>query len=242
MQPDERMNIPLIALRRALRGYRADIWTALPAQVVSYDPAKRTVSLQPTIQAQVQNQEGAWSNVNLPVLPDVPVCFLGAGNYIITVPVKEGDEGVVVFSARCIDAFWQSGGVQPQAESRMHDLSDGMFFPAPLSQAQEIPNVDPDKLQIRTKDGSRYVEISDTLIKAKGNVEVEGNLHVTGQITGPNFTFGGGGAVVAITGGLEATEDIVAKAGTPGSVTLSEHLHGGVQPGGGSTTPPTGGT
>ena len=172
MDRDERMNRPLVAYRRAFRGFISDVWTALPGIVQSYDAAKRTVTVQPAIQAQVQNNvTGEWSSVNLPVLPDVPVLFAGGGGFLITVPISAGDEGLVVFASRCIDAWWQQGGVQPQAENRMHDLSDGFFLPSPMSQPQEIPDVSSTSVQIRSKDGAKFMEFT-----AAGDLRCTGNI------------------------------------------------------------------
>jgi hypothetical protein len=73
MDRRERMNSQLVAVQAALAGQRADMWTALPGIVESFDAAKRTASVQPAIQAQTQDKEtGKFSNVNLPLIPDVP--------------------------------------------------------------------------------------------------------------------------------------------------------------------------
>lgn len=256
MDRKERMDIPLVALREAFRGFAADLWTALPCTVVSYDPAKVTVSLQPTIQAKVQNKEGEVADVTLPVLPDVPVQFPGAGGMVVTFPIQEGDEGIAVFSARCIDAFWQSGGVQPQAEMRMHDLSDAMFLPGSLSQSQKVSSPSADSMQLRAADGETVVDLKSGRIrctadngatslevtpgqtKVTGNLVVEGNMQISGDFkdlagTGP------------YNKDIKTSGDVIAKVGA-GQVALSTHTHtqpndshGDVES---PTAAPTGGT
>lgn len=179
MDQRERIDDRLVALRAAFSGWQSQIWTALPAAVVSYDATKRTVSLQPTIQAQIQNAEGTWTNASLPVLEDCPVVFPGGGGFELTFPIAAGDEGIVVFASRCIDAWWQNSGVQPQAELRMHDLSDGMFIPGMFSQARK-PAVAPSGSvpQLRNAAGTVVLEF------ISGGMKLTGNLQVTGSIIG----------------------------------------------------------
>jgi hypothetical protein len=131
------MNSALEAAKATQDGLQARIWTAMPATVVSYDPVNITVTAQATIQIPVRQPDGSWVNTTLSVCGDCPVMWQGGGGYVTSHPLQEGDEGLLVFAARCIDAWWQSGGVQPQAEQRMHDLSDGFFIPICFSQ----PNI-----------------------------------------------------------------------------------------------------
>ena len=92
------------------------IHVALPGELVSYDPAKQTAVIQPTIRNWKQS-------ANPPLLMDVPV-FQPGGNF----NPKPGDGCLFVFAVRCIDAWWQSGGVSNPISARKHDLSDGFAF------------------------------------------------------------------------------------------------------------------
>lgn len=150
--------------------HAAQIWTALPGIVESVNLAAQTVSVQPAIQGVVTAEDGAETAVNLPVLVDVPICWPRAGGLALTFPVTAGDEVLVVFSSRCIDSWWQSGGIGPQAESRMHDLSDGFAVLAPTSQAKVLSNVSTTEAQLRTEDESVCIGISAEGITLKGNI------------------------------------------------------------------------
>ncbi|WP_302441547.1 Gp138 family membrane-puncturing spike protein, partial [Bilophila wadsworthia] len=125
MDRRERWAEPVEALRAALDGRQAEMWTALPGIVQSFDPAAMTVSVQPAVAGRISDEAGKAASVDLPILPDVPVVFPGGGGFALTFPVAAGDECLVVFASRCIDAWWQSGGVGEPMEPRMHDLSDG---------------------------------------------------------------------------------------------------------------------
>lgn len=182
------------ALQAALTGAQAALWTALPAIVQSYDAAAGTITAQPAIQAQVTDQFGATTWVNLPLLVDVPVCWQGGGGFTITLPVKAGDETLIVFSSRCIDAWWQSGGVQVQSELRMHDLSDGFAFVGVRSQARKLANVSTTAAQLRSDDGAAYIELAPggvVNIVAPGGINTTGALKNNGKSVGSTHTHGG---------------------------------------------------
>ena len=130
----ESLNDPEASLRAGMRGALAETWTAMPAVIVDFDPVAMTCSAQPAIRARVTAPSGGQQHMPLPLLLDCPVYFPSGGNCTLTFPVKPGDECLVVFASRCIDAWWQSGGVRDQAEMRMHDLSDGFVFVGVRSQ------------------------------------------------------------------------------------------------------------
>jgi hypothetical protein len=155
----ERINDPQESVRSALAAHTANLWTALPGIIQSVDLGKLTVSVQPSIQAIERTPEGKSNNVNMPVLVDVPIYFPRGGGYTATFPIKAGDECLVVFASRCIDNWWQEGGVQPQFEQRRHDLSDGFALIGPFSQKQVVSNVSSTTAQLRSDDGKHYAEI-----------------------------------------------------------------------------------
>lgn len=237
----------------ALAGLQASIWTALPGIVQSFDAAKRTCVVQPTLQANVQAPDGSKSWVTLPLLLDCPVVFPGGGGFVLTFPLAEGDECLVVFASRCIDAWWQSGGIQVQAELRMHDLSDGFVIPGPRSAPAVEPGISTSAVQLRSTDGSAFIEIDpggNVAITAPGDVTATagGSISATAgsvvTIEAPtinligdvnlqgNFAQTGGNATMS--GSLTTTGQVKA-AGIP----LSTHKHTGVTAGGATSGGPT---
>lgn len=207
MDPRERLDDPDEALRAALGGHQATMWTALPGIVESYQPGAGgcgTVSVQPAIQGTVSGPDGVAQLVNLPLLVDVPVVGFGAGGFVITVPIKPGDEVLVVFASRCIDAWWTSGGVGAPTEMRMHDLSDGFALPCPMSQAKRVENINPNAIEMRNESGTGRISIdsagnitiaSPTVTLASATVLHNGvnigSTHVhTGVEPGPSNTGG----------------------------------------------------
>jgi Phage protein Gp138 N-terminal domain len=170
-------------------GRQAAIWTSMPGIIESFNPLEMTAAVQPSTQARVQGSDGSFSWVTLPLLIHCPVQFPAGGGFTLTFPVAPGDECLVVFASRCIDAWWQSGGVQPQAELRMHDLSDGFVLLGFRSIPRVIANLSSSTTQLRSDDGSTYVEVrSDGKLKlvAPSGVDVVGDLRVTGEVLAKN--------------------------------------------------------
>lgn len=251
----ERVNDPMVALQVAMRSGAAGIWTALPGIVQSFDPAAVTVTVQPAIQGVVTRPDGSVVAVNLPLLPDVPVVFPRGGGATLTFPVAAGDECLVVFASRCIDAWWQSGGVQIPMESRMHDLSDGFALVGPMSQAKKISGISTSAVQLRSDDGAAFVEINPAShavnVQTSGNISATagGNASVTASgaisLTAPTITLtgaiqlngpitqgsGAGGTSASLIGPLTVTNDVTA-AGT------SVHGHTHPEHDGGNTGAP----
>ena len=147
-------------LRLAMEGHQGSVWTALPGYVNKVDLTKMTCEVQPTIQAVVVDPSGNAKPISLPLLLDVPIVFPSAGGFTLTLPIAVGDEVLVVFSSRCIDAWWQLGGIQQAMEARMHDLSDGFAIPGPKSQPKKISGISSTGAQLRNDAGTTYVEIA----------------------------------------------------------------------------------
>lgn len=222
MDQRERHNDSLAALKIAQRGHQAGIWTAIPGIIDSFDPATMTATVQPAIQMTVRDTQGRTTPGNRPLLLDCPVQFPAGGGCSLTFPVKPGDECLVVFASRCIDAWWQSGGVQGQAEPRMHDQSDGFVLLGFRSQPRIIPSVSTSAAQLRSDDGQAFVEINPSSHAI--NATTPGPL----TLTAPTVTINGN---LQLNGRMTATGDVKG-----GSISLDNHTHPDAQ--GGSTGAP----
>lgn len=222
MNREQKFNDPESAHRATQDGLQSKIWTCLPCIVESYAPGVQTLVAQPAIQGVTTDAQDNQASVNLPLLVDVPVQFPSAGGVTMTLPIQAGDEVLVHFSSRCYDAWWQSGGVQPQAEFRMHDLSDGFAVPGLRSQPRKLANVSATTAQIRTDDGQNYIQLDP----------------VAGQIsfTSPNqVVFNCPAGIKIVGGGVTADGD-----GVFGGISSDHHTHPGVQTGSGNTGQPQG--
>lgn len=192
------------AIRVAIEGAQATMWTALPGIVNSYDPATMKAVVQPSVSATLTDRFGVESQVQLPPLLDVLVVFPQGGGYALTFPIQPGDEVLLVFSARCIDNWWKQGGVQRQAEPRMHDLSDGFAIPGPWSAPRVLSGVSGSTVQLRNEAGDAFVEIdgSDINVTTPSTVTIQCGEAVVNSDADVTVTAGGN---VDVTAGGDAT-------------------------------------
>lgn len=160
MDRNQLLNDTETAIRYGLDGKQAEMWTSIPAIVQGVDLTKMTVEVQPAIQGIVTNPDDSETYVNLPLLVDVPLVFPKSTGFALTFPIAAGDEVLVILASRCIDAWWQSGGIQKPMETRMHDLSDGFAIPGPCSLPNTFPSISSTAVQLRNKAGTAFVGIN----------------------------------------------------------------------------------
>lgn len=166
-------------LRRFGDNLLANLRVAMPGIIQSFDAATQTVTVQPAIRERIRDIDGNVQIIDLPILLDVPVVMPRAGDFAITFPIRSGDECLVVFADMCIDSWWQSGGIQNQAEKRRHDLSDAFAIIGAWSQPHKIPNYSESSMQLRTLDGDTYISLEP------GEIDIQATC-VT--INGINFS------------------------------------------------------
>lgn len=133
----------------------ATINCCLPGVVKSFDAATQTASIQPTIRRRIRVKSGV-KEYPYPLLTDVPVLMLGGGTQFLTMPITVGDECIVLFSDVCMDAWFQSGGVQNPILARSHDLSDGFAIVGFRSKPNKLASVN-----------TTYPAVSDLVIAGK---------------------------------------------------------------------------
>lgn len=213
----QRLNDEQESLRVAMDGMLANLWTALPATIVSVNYIKQTITAQPTIMGIGTDKDGNDTDIKMPLLVDVPFQSFGGAGFIITMPNLEGSECLIVFSSRCIDGWWLSGGVQKQEDERMHDLSDGMAIIGFNSQNRLIPNYSTSAVEVRTFDGVTKIGlVGGTVTITAANTHITGTLQVDGavtssvSVTAPNIigttdvTFGGKSGIGHVHTGVTA--------------------------------------
>lgn len=205
----ERLNSLDEGLLAALDGWQASIWTAIPGIIESFNAEAVTCVVQPSIKAQVRAPSGTTQWIALPLLLDCPVVPMRGGGCTLTFPIAQGDECLVIFASRCIDAWWSAGGVQVQSEFRMHDLSDGFVIAGPFSQVTKISGWSTSAVQLRSNDGEAYLQLNPT-------------SHEIDIVTPANWTATvGGNTTINVTGNANITagQNVAVSAGGTASVT-----------------------
>ena len=186
-----------------------------------------TAQVQPAVQSTFTGPDQSTKQVTLPLLPDVPVVMPRGGNYAATFPITAGDECLVIFSSRNIDGWWDQGGVQPQGDSRQHDLSDGFAVMGPWSQKTKLSNISTTTAQLRTSDGTIFVEIDGPnqaarLVASSVTVVVD---EKNNQVNVTAGTINLNAATVNCSGNLNVTGEVTRGVGTSDSVNLGGHIH-----------------
>ncbi len=137
------------------------------------------------------------------------VWFFGWGDIGITCPIKEGQEGILLFSDREIESWYINGGINPLAYARAHSITDAIFICGLTS----TPNLTP-TLQncLNLFYGTKSLRIDEKGITIDGDLIVNGDIKATKDI--------------------KAEGDIVA-----GGISLKKHLHGNGNEGQDTTVP-----
>lgn len=192
------------------------IRVALPGIIQSFDPGDNdrppTCVVQPAIRYVERDNDGNKSTKDYPLLVDVPVVFPRGGGCTLTFPVEAGDECLVIFADRCIDFWWQSGGIQEPVDERMHDLSDAFCIVGPQSQAKKIGGISTSAVELRSDDGETKLSLNPASGAINGTAPGGFNLN---------------GLKILSDGRLQLVD---------GSI-VDKHTHGGVESGGSNTAP-----
>jgi phage baseplate assembly protein gpV len=248
MDPRERFDDLEEIIHTAIDRKLTRVWTALPVKVLA-DSDGFVVQPQPTIKGkQIDPQSGKLNDIAMPSLgASVPVHFASGGGFTITHPVKSGDEGIAIFSSRCIDGWWDKGDLQPQLETRRHNLSDAMYVPGIRSKPRKLnPPASTTSIQIRTDKGDVYVEVTADSVNIVTTqkvtvkcVEMDVTASSRVAITSPLVTINASDKISIDSPLIETTGKITAQGDvTAGSVSLQNHTHGNVQGGLSHTGPP----
>lgn len=227
--------------RRIFDNLGVNLRVAAPGIIHDVDFERQTCTVQLAIREKLRDNEGNIKDVEIPLLPDVPFFVYSGGGYCLTLPIAPGDDCLVVFGDNCMDAWWQSGGVQNQVERRRHDLSDGFAIVGFRSQPDVVSNYSPGTAQMRNRAGDAYVEISGNTIniKAAGGVNIESGSSVSVS-SASDMTIASSAALnmSSTAGSSFAGSDI--SIGSGGNTVIDGknflgHVHTGVQPGGENT-------
>lgn len=172
--------------------WKSTLRVACPGIIQGFNEKEQTVTVQPAIREHLRKEDSSKEWANLPLLLDVPICFPRAGGYALTMPIKKGDECLVIFLDSCIDAWWSYGNIQNQIEKRRHDLSDAVAILGIWSQPNVLPNYSTDSCQLRNNDGAAYIELKDKNINMfADSIKINGidfNKHTHNAPSGGGLT------------------------------------------------------
>jgi hypothetical protein len=146
-------------LRAAIRNRVADVRTAVPAMIDSYDAGKQTCTV--VVAVRLPAADGTPQEVQ--PLTDVPVKWQRGGGYFCSMPLAKGDPGLLVFSEVDFATWRTSGEVSDAATERRHGLY-GYFLPGGCADGDELTDAAADALVIG-KDGGPVMRIKPDVIE-----------------------------------------------------------------------------
>lgn len=163
----ERLQNQSDLLQAVMRNAAYSLRVAMPGVIVDFNATAQTCSIDLAIQDRVV-LNGKTQYLQIPRLLDVPVVLPRAGGFTLTMPIKAGDECLVVFADMCINAWWASGnaadgkggyiGTQHE-RPRRHDFSDAFAIVGCWNQKRVISNYNTSAAQLRSDDGNTVIEL-----------------------------------------------------------------------------------
>lgn len=195
------------AIKAGVRTGLLDAMVSAPAIIKSFDPSNQTISAEIAIKRIVDGADEKY-----PILLDVPVMSISVQGFHITMPIKVGDECLIIFADRCIDNWFTKGGIQKQAEHRNHHISDGFAIVGINSTPNVIKSYDAENMVIRNDANNQKITL-----KASGDIEVDTNKDVNVNCVNANITASASVKIdtptTTVTGDL-----IVSKSATVGTI------------------------
>ena len=194
-----------------------DVATSIPGHILSFDPVTQLAQIQVGI---VRKNVNGKEFTPSPII-EVPVYFYG-GQFTVECEINPNDEGIILFSQRCIDGWVTTGGVANNPIMRFHDRDDAMFLPGLRSQPNVIGDFANDGIRLRNKQGDQYV-----WLKKDGSIQV--------ATAGGSFTLSAGGAFDGNFSSFNINSPTFTHNGTNVG---DDHVHSGVSTGGSNTQGP----
>lgn len=160
-------------IEKAAQSVIDDLHTLLPAKIQKFDPENCTADVVPYGRYLTADDE----EIEYPMVANAPVMFPwnAAANAGMIIPVKDGDDCMVLFSEIELDE-WLSGA-QSDAPMRW-DQSSAVVIPGLLKQGNSLIQQSSENDSVIVSAGNTKMTVADDM------VEINGSLYVTGDIIG----------------------------------------------------------
>lgn len=158
------------ALRLILDSRIANVYTAMPGEIVSYDREKQVADVRPVVRRLIPNIADEADDIpeDLPVIPSVPVQWLRAGGFYLHAPLAAGD-GVLLVICHSDFAGWRrTGEVSDPGDQRLHSLAHAVAIPGLESALNVLGETASDAL-VFGKEGAAQVRLTATRMEVDGS-------------------------------------------------------------------------
>lgn len=92
-------------IKQAIDNRLVDVHTAIIGKIERYDHKTQLADIQPILKRAIKAKDGSVKQEELPILVDVPVLFLRAGDFFLSLPLQKGDFVQIIFNEATIDEF-----------------------------------------------------------------------------------------------------------------------------------------
>lgn len=146
----------------------AQLYTALPAKVDSYDSKTRTISATPLV-GRLFEDGLSMKNISI---DDIPVVFPSGGGAEVTLPIKKGDQVLLIFSMRNIQDWMISDGQTVTSSTRKtHRVQDAIAIPSMFTKKQ-AKEANPDHMELLFGDSKIQIQENSKIVIESGTVEL----------------------------------------------------------------------
>ncbi len=108
-------------------------------------------------------------DVPYPPMVDCPLVVLAGGPCRITFPIEKGDQCLIIFNDRDLDAWWASGNKRSLNSGRLHSFSDAIALVGLSSLKDKATNLTRfgayDSTRVKMANGKTMVGVSPTQVK-----------------------------------------------------------------------------
>lgn len=181
-------------LQEIFREIAKDLGTSIAGHILAFDVDTQLAQ----VQIGVSSRDRKGSEIIPDPIIECPVHFSGGGDWSFEHKLEAGDEGLIIFSQRCLDGWIQTGGVANNPIARFHDKQDACFIPGIRSKPNAIKDFQNNGIRLRNADASVYHWLKDdgsiesvngagyVKLLSSGVVDINGFLvQPTGAATSP---------------------------------------------------------
>lgn len=202
-------------LKGSFREMMKGVCTSIPGHILAFDPGTQLAQ----VQIGVERVDIDGATYTVPPIIETPV-YMPGGDWCLEYEIKDGTEGAILFSQRCIDGWVNEGGVAANPIGRFHDMQDALFLPGFRSMPNALPDFQNNGVRLRNKAGNQFAWLKndDTIAIENGlghiRMEADGSVVINGIRISPE-------------GLISNAEDFLTKT----NISLKNHLTSGVQSG-----------
>lgn len=176
---DSSVNSFVAAMKETINKKIAEIHTAMPGIIQSYDPNKNLANIEPALKVDIEG-----TKIKFPIITGVPVIFpCGMGGEVsITWPIQKGDNCLLIFAESQIDEWLLNIESDDISDVRRFDLTDAICIPGLCKSGYKSLKSNPKHLTIKYKDN--FIKMGDKIEITSGQpVVINADLKVNGKIS-----------------------------------------------------------